>query len=62
MKKVFAVILMTIILNGCTTAKYTMDQTFGQNREPYVPGDAVKDEYKDNLLAKTDGWIKKHLW
>lgn len=62
MKKLLAVILMTIILNGCTTAKYAVDQTFGREREPYVPGDTVKAEYANNLLAQTDNWIKKHLW
>lgn len=62
MRKIFVLILFTIVLSGCQTAKYTLDQTFGDGREPYVPGDIVKSEYSNNLLAKTDSWIKKHLW
>jgi hypothetical protein len=62
----YAILIAALtVLTGCATAKYTLDQTFGGQREEpgeYKPEVRTQPHHPDLLLANADDWIKKHLW
>ena len=63
MKKILAMVLITMIFTGCETVKYAVDQTFGDQKEYGSFQSKVNEPVpQDNMLALADDWVKKHLW
>jgi hypothetical protein len=58
-----ALAVVTVVITGCGTAKYTFNQTFG-NQSEFGSFQSKVHQNKDSdiLLANADYWVKDHLW
>jgi hypothetical protein len=59
-----SLILLTSLigLTGCETAKYTLDQTFGQKREFGPNSMETQNPPSDIMVADADQWVRRNLW
>jgi hypothetical protein len=62
MKHVYGfLILSVVIMSGCASGKYVVDETLSQRRE-FGPNSRETQVSPNNPVADTDDWIRRNMW